>query len=98
MFGEKTIHITEPLFYHAKSRKSKDVEIVGAKIQHMNSALVCINVPRMLEDCVEDASIAICGNAKAAIIFVGVQKRGSQHESFLPFISKLSHTAYKEQK
>ena len=56
------MHINLPF---TRSRKSKDVEIVAAEMQLINSVLVGINVYRMLTGCVKDASIAIYENAKA---------------------------------
>ena len=48
-----------------RSRKLIDVEIVEAEMQLINSVLERIKC-RMLTDCAEDVSIAMCENANAS--------------------------------
>ena len=62
MFGHKTIHINLPFI---KSRKLKNLKIVGAEIKLINSVQARMNISRMLTVYVEDASIAMCQNDQA---------------------------------
>ena len=65
MVGHKTIHIN---LLFTRSRKPKDVEIVGAEIELIKCVLVRIKCldPKFC-NWVKDASIAMCENAKALV-------------------------------
>ena len=72
VFGHKTIHINLPLI---GPRKSKIWKLQGQKSNLKVLYWYTLNISRMLTDCTEDESIAMCENANALSLADGSKEQ-----------------------